>query len=220
MKGFIKLSRELTDWEWYQDSTACRLYIHLKLRANYTDKKWQGTLVKRGQLISSNENLARDLNLSFQQIRTGIKKLKSSGYITTQTTNKFTLITIVDYEETQARYAPTNMLTNTLATNKQQSTNKKITTTKESKNLKEKNIETIKVRKQNFKNDVFKHSNFSNEILKGFFTYWSEFDSKSNKLRFEKQIAFEIKIRLNSWKKNELKWNDNSSRKKSISSNR
>ena len=49
MVGFIFLHRDLLEWEWYQSSEVSRLYIHLLLKANYTDKKWQGNEVKRGQ---------------------------------------------------------------------------------------------------------------------------------------------------------------------------
>jgi biotin operon repressor len=220
MKGFIKLPREISEWEWYQDPVAFRLFTHLILRANYTTKKWQGTLVQRGQLTTSTDHLAHDLNLSIQQIRTGIKKLKSSGYITVKTTNKFTLITVIDYEKMQGNHTSANKQNNTLATNQTQTDNKQITTTKEGKNNKEKNKVTIEERKQIFKNDVFKYSQYSNEILLAFFNFWSEIDSKSNKMKFEKQTAFEILVRLEKWLANEFRFKNNVNTQKNISTNR
>ena len=206
MKGFIKLPRQLADWEWYQDAVTSRLYIHLILHANYTNKKWQGTLVMRGQLITSTGHLAHDLNLSIQQIRTGINKLKSSGYITIKTTNRFSLITLINYEETQGRFASSNEETNIQATNHKQSTNKQITTTKEGKNSKEKNKATIEVRKQNFKNDVFKHTPYSNKVLNDFFNYWSELNRTTFKMKWEEETYFELNNRLKSWKSKEETW--------------
>ena len=206
MVSFVKLIRSILDWEWYQDPVVFRLYIHLLLRANYTTKKWQGTLVQRGQLITSIDHLARELNLSTQQIRTGIKKLKSTGYITVKTTNKFSLVTIVDYEKTQGNQSTINNPNNNQTTDDQQSTHKQITTTKEGKNFKENNKETIKRRKKDFKNDVFKHSQYSNKILNEFFNYWSQINLTTFKMKWEDSKYFEVKNRLKSWKTKEETW--------------
>ena len=218
MESFVKLLRNILAWEWYQDSVPFRLYIHLLLRANYTTKKWQGTLVQRGQLITSTDHLAHDLNLSIQQIRTGIKKLKSSGYITVKTTNKFSMITVVDYDKTQGSQLTINTPNNNQKTNEQQSTHKQITTTKERKKIKENNKDIIDRLKKDFKNDVFKHSQYSNKILNEFIVYWTEIDSKTDKIKFEKQSAFEVSVRLKRWVENENKYTTQT--RKKVSSNR
>jgi DNA-binding transcriptional MocR family regulator len=211
MSGFIKLHREIAEWEWYQDSNTFRLYIHLILHANYTDKKYQGTLVRRGEFITSHQGLADKLNLSIQNVRTAIKKLKSSGYITVKPTSKYSHITIVEYDIMQDKHTPTNIPTNTLVTNDQQLTNKQTTTTKEKKNIKEINKETIEKRKKGFKNDVFKHSQYSNKILNEFYNYWSETNQKTFKMKWEDLKYFEIKNRLNSWKTKEENWDSKKS---------
>lgn len=112
MEGWICLYKKLINWEWYQDGNTCRLFIHLLLLANYEDKTWQGQLIKRGQLITSSEHLAKDLNLSRQQVRTAINKLKSTSEITTKSTNKYTLITIEKYEDYQAKTDKSNQQRN------------------------------------------------------------------------------------------------------------
>ena len=43
MEGWIKLHRQILDWEWYDDINVKVLFLHLLLTANYEDKKWQGT---------------------------------------------------------------------------------------------------------------------------------------------------------------------------------
>ena len=208
MKGFIKLPREISEWEWYQDSITFRLYIHLILHANYTDRKYQGTLVRRGEFITSHQGLADKLNLSIQNVRTAIKKLKSSEYITVKPTSKYSHITILGYDTMQDEYTPTNKPTNIKVTNNQQSTNiQTTTTTKEKKNIKEKNKETIKVRKQNFKN-----SQYSNKILNDFFNYWSQINQTTFKMKWEDSKYFEIKNRLNSWKSKEETWDSKKSK--------
>lgn len=203
MVGFIMLHRDLLDWEWYQSSETSRVFIHLILRANYLDKKWQGTEVKRGQLITSNNHLSNELSLSIQKVRTALKRLESSGYITRQTTNKFTLITIVNYNGRQSSKAMSNSQKTPQKINRTHTSNTQSTTTK--KGNKENNInkEKTELRKENFKTQVFEHSNYSNNILSSFFNYWSELNSQKNEMRCEKDNYFDIKIRLEKWVSNE-----------------
>jgi hypothetical protein len=122
-EGFIKLHRKLSEWEWYRDTNVLCLFIHILLLANWEDKKWQGLTVKRGSFITSIEHLAIESGLTTQQTRTVVDKLISTGEINKQTTNKYTLITVNSYNEYQE---------------KQQTNNKQITTTKEYKEVKNK----------------------------------------------------------------------------------
>lgn len=203
MVGFVLLNRKILEWEWYQSPVISRVYIHLILRANYLNKKWQGIDVKRGQFITSNDHLARELSLSIQNIRTALGKLDSSGYIIRQTTNRFTLITITNYDVWQSAKALANMSSNKLSTNKQQTVNTQLTTTKEGNNKNNLKKETIERRKEKFKNEVFAHSNYSNKILESFFNYWSELNPQQTKMRFETEQFFEVEKRLKKWKANE-----------------
>lgn len=198
------LHRDLLEWEWYQSPETSRIFIHLLLRVNFLDKKWQGIEVQRGQLITSNNHLSIELSLSIQKVRTALKRLESSGYITRKTTNKFTLITIVNYNNRQSSKPFVNNQNKPLQSNKQLANNKQSTTTK--KGNKENNInkEKIERRKENFKKQVFEHSNYSNIILIGFFEYWSEFNTNKTKMRFEDcRGFFEIAKRLKKWALNE-----------------
>lgn len=140
--GWIKIHYNLLNWEWYDDINTKTLFLHLLLMANWKDKKWHGILIKRGSFITSLGKLANQTGLSVQNVRTSLNKLKSTNEITSKTNNKYTYITINnfnDYQET------TNKLTNN-----QQTTNKQLTTTEERK--KDKNIkESIKENKKSNK---------------------------------------------------------------------
>jgi len=129
-QGYIKLHRKMTEWEWYTDIIVKSVFLHCLLMANHTDKKWRGIVIKRGSFITSYSQLAVELRLSVQQIRTAINKLKSTGEITHETTSKYSIITINNYEI----YQDTNTLENSQATNKQQASNKQLTTTNNDKN--------------------------------------------------------------------------------------
>ena len=53
MGGHIKIDRRILEWEWYSDINTCRLFIHLLLKANWKDGRFQGTEVPRGSLVTS-----------------------------------------------------------------------------------------------------------------------------------------------------------------------
>jgi len=93
----------MTEWEWYQDANTFRLFVHLIIRANHKDKKWEGHLVKRGQLITGRKALAKELKISEQSIRTAITHLVATKELTTQPTNRHTIITLVNYDSYQTK---------------------------------------------------------------------------------------------------------------------
>ena len=139
MEGWIKLHRKLLEWEWYRDNNVKIVFLHLLLIANHTEQKWQGRTISRGQKITSIEHLAKETNLSVMQVRTALKKLKSTNEITIETTNKNTLITIEKYNDYQLKEFENNKQNNkpynNEITNKQQTNNKQITTNKNDKNI-------------------------------------------------------------------------------------
>lgn len=144
MSSWIKIFRELLQWEWFEKAEMVQLFIYLLLKASCEDKQWQGITVKRGQLVTSNGSMRRDLKLSEQQIRTCIKRLISTGEITYQSTNRYVVITICNYDKYQenksAANEPINEQANTLPTDEQRAINEQTTTSKEIKNIRNKEI--------------------------------------------------------------------------------
>lgn len=139
---YIKLDRNMMTWRWYKDDATKSLFIHILFKANVKSGDFRGITVKRGQLITSREKLAEETGLTIQQVRTGLNRLKSTNEITCETTNRYTLITVVNYNSYQDK--STNKLTNKQPTNNQQITikqpqsknNKKEDTNVSSKNEK------------------------------------------------------------------------------------
>ena len=149
-KGYIKLDRALENWRYVKKPNFVALWIHLLLKANHSQTFWNEIVIERGQLITSLETLNKDTGLTIQTIRTIINKLNGEE-ITIKTTNKYTLITIVNYDKYQSASKSTNKQTNKqksdYLTNKQQTTNKQLTTNKNEKNINnEKNIDDIKIK--------------------------------------------------------------------------
>ena len=131
--GFIKLYRSMLKWEWYDDINVKVLFLHLLLKANYEDKRWRGIEIKKGEIVTSISHLSKETNLTPQQVKTCLAKLKQTGEITSKTTNRFTVIHIEKYSFFQTQEQENDNKT----TNKQQTDNKQVTTTKELKEYKE-----------------------------------------------------------------------------------
>jgi hypothetical protein len=124
MSGWIKLHRQILEWEWYSDNNCFRLFTHLVLKANYKQKRFKGIELKKGSIVTSRDILARETGLSSQQIRTALNKLISTNEVTSVTSSQGTIIQIVNYEKYQVE---TNETTNEQPTDNQQvTTNKKV----------------------------------------------------------------------------------------------
>lgn len=138
MKGWVKIYREFQEWEWYTKPEMVHLYIHLLLSANHTTVKWQGVIVKRGQLVTSISQLSKNTGLSVQSVRTCLARLKSTSEITIEATKAYTLITICNYgryiEKDSESNKASNKASNKQPTKHQQSANKALTTNKNDKN--------------------------------------------------------------------------------------
>ena len=132
MNGFIKVHRQLQQWEWYTDSESVHFFIHCILMANWKPKKWQGKEIKRGQFITSLQNLSMQTGMSVKQVRKRIKRLEDTGEITSKGTNKYTIITVCKYDT----YQTIENEEGNQKTNKGQSKGNQRATTEEGKEVK------------------------------------------------------------------------------------
>jgi len=139
--GWIKLHRKITDWEWYDDPNTFRLFMHLLVTANHKPKKWRGVVIPSGSKLTGLYSLSEQIGLSPQQIRTALKKLKSTNDITIKSTNKYSIISIVKWEKHQI-HKQTN---NKQVTNQQQTNNKQVTTNKNDNNGNKERKESLEI---------------------------------------------------------------------------
>ena len=112
MEGWIKIHHNFLEWEWFHEEGMVRLFINLLLRANFHPKKWKGVDIRRGQLVTGRHQLSLDTGLSEQTIRTCLKRLEQTGEITLNATNKFTVITVSNYDIYQIDYLKINQQNN------------------------------------------------------------------------------------------------------------
>lgn len=146
LNGYIKLYRKLVRWGWYQDSVVKDLFLHFLLTASYKDFEWMGQKLKAGQLIVGRRRLSEELGFSERQIRTALKKLESTGEVTSKSTNRYTIITVVNWEDYQINEeTATNDKSNERPTKDQQATNKR-PHLKNNKNIKNKRSSNARAR--------------------------------------------------------------------------
>ena len=127
LNGYIKIHRKLVQWGWYQDTAVKSVFLHLLIIAAFKTGYFMGQEIKAGQAVIGYSKLAAELGLSTQQVRTALKKLESTGEISRNSTNKFTIVTIANWEEYQS--------TDDFLTNEQHSNNKRITNEQHSNNI-------------------------------------------------------------------------------------
>ena len=103
---YIKLDRNILRWGWYTNPNTLRVFLHLLLTANITDKNFENITVGRGETVTTYEKLSRTLDLSIQQIRTAVSHLKSTGEITVRQHANYQVITVVNYNTYQGFSTP------------------------------------------------------------------------------------------------------------------
>lgn len=101
-KGWVKAHRSFLDWEWMRKGHSFKVMMALVFKANYEPNTYQGALVDRGSLIIGRDLFASELGISVQQLRTILRNLESTGEITTKSSRKGTVVTVVRYEDYQA----------------------------------------------------------------------------------------------------------------------
>jgi hypothetical protein len=121
--GWIYVFRKIMEWEWYHDSKMVHLFLHLIFMAQYKATTFRGIKLQRGQLLTGRAKLSSQTGLSEQSIRTCLDRLISSQEVTSKPTNRFSVITIVNYETYQKLQTASNQPANQQTTNKQPASN-------------------------------------------------------------------------------------------------
>lgn len=99
METYFKLYTRFLNWEWYTDVPVKTLFLHCLLKANYKEKTCFGEKIGRGQFTTSIAHLANETGLTIQQVRTAIEKLKKTKNITSTSTSRNTVITVLNWDK-------------------------------------------------------------------------------------------------------------------------
>ncbi len=140
-RGHLKLWRQLEDTSFYQNSHAVHLFIHLIMKANWKDKKimFNGVeiTIKRGSLLFGRKVASLETGIAEGTIYDNLKLLVNSKSINIKTNNKFSVITIVNYNKFNPLKDDTQQQSNSQPTASQQPAN----TPKELKNERTKELD-------------------------------------------------------------------------------
>ena len=113
MQGYIQLHRKLIEWEWATSPEMVSLFVFLLLLANHKETMWRGHKIEAGQILTGRKQLSALTGISEQTIRTCLERLKSTHEITIKSTNRFSVITILNYAKYQVlqKHQPANQPT-------------------------------------------------------------------------------------------------------------
>ena len=101
-RGFIKIDRHILEWRYHDCYYAFTIWMHILLLANWTDGYFKGNPIKRGELVTSINNLMLVTGIkSDNTIRKWLKVFESEDMISLKSTNKYTHINIVNYDKFQ-----------------------------------------------------------------------------------------------------------------------
>lgn len=81
MPGFVKIPRDISNFGWYTDANTVKVYVHLLLKASWTNRVWNGIVLQPGQVAISQEALATELKLTRIKVRTALRNLIDSGVV-------------------------------------------------------------------------------------------------------------------------------------------
>ena len=99
--NYVKISRSILDWEWWMDMNTTRVFIYMIIRANWKEGKFKGMDIPRGSFVASIASISDGTGLTHDEVRTAIKHLIKSGNVTKQSTNKYTVFSVVGYDSYQ-----------------------------------------------------------------------------------------------------------------------
>lgn len=145
--NYIKINRSILEWEWYGNINTKILFLHMLLKANWKDGKFEGTTVPRGSFISSYPRLSSECELTVNEVRTAIKHLISTGEITVKAHAKYSVFTInnyCQYQDINSQTTDNTQSDNTQLTGNAHSINSLLTTIEEGKKEKKEKKEEVK----------------------------------------------------------------------------
>jgi len=128
---WVKLHDSWLEWEWHTDPNMVSLFFHLLSMASKKDTRFRGYNIKRGQVVVGRKMLSEKTGISEQTVRTCLARLEHTGEISRKSTNKFSIITICNYNSYQPNFGESNQQ----LTSNQPTTNQQLTTLKDNKNI-------------------------------------------------------------------------------------
>jgi len=130
-RGYIKVWRKTIDSGWLQNHKLCSFWLWCLLKATHQEYNQivgcQTVHLMPGEFVFGRKVAAKELKMSEQEIRTLVDSMRKRKNLTIKTTNKFSVISIVNWSAYQDDEFTINQQINQQLTNKQPTTNHKQT---------------------------------------------------------------------------------------------
>ena len=130
--GYVKLWRKSLKNGMMQNPELFLFWCWCLLKASHKERKimvgYQSVLLKPGEFIFGRKMASKELHLSERNIRTNVNFLEKSENVTIKTTNKFSILSIVNWNIYQSE-RPTNDQQNDQQTTNKRPANDQQTTT-------------------------------------------------------------------------------------------
>lgn len=110
--GYVSIHRQFMDSRLYKDSQAVHLWLHLILKANHDDTVVNTDIgpvtVGRGQMLTGRPTLVSETFIPDNKVRSLLRSFEAKGMLHISSMGKkFSLLTIVKYDDFQAKNCPT-----------------------------------------------------------------------------------------------------------------
>ncbi|HCC2947449.1 TPA: DNA replication protein [Klebsiella pneumoniae] len=110
--GYVSIHRQFMDSRLYKDSQAVHLWLHLILKANHVEVTVNTDIgpvtVGRGQMLTGRPTLVSETFIPDNKVRSLLRTFESKGMLNiTSMGKKFSLLTIVKYDDFQSQSCPT-----------------------------------------------------------------------------------------------------------------
>ena len=198
-KGWISVHRKILDnplVKFSSNYSYAEAWLWLLLRATYSNQKVVlGADIyhlKAGEIITSQKKLCLQFGWGNSRLSTFLKLYKKDNMIDVKTNKKLTMITIINFSDLQKNQS----------TNKSQTNHKQEHINKDNKVNKDINTRIIEFKDQCSKLLDTTHSEYDN-----FINYYTEHNDGGRKFKKEFYKTFNIKMRWNTWVKNNKQWN-------------
>jgi hypothetical protein len=234
-QGYIKIYRKIRDnilWKEKRRFSKLEAWLDILLSANHKDTKILVELnlveVKKGEIFTSQLKLSQKWSWGVASVNRFIKLLKSENQIRYRAENKYTIISILNWDKYQSNKENMessfkgNMENKRKAVGKQsESSRKQSIMIKNDNNDKEGGALTPKqtmnlfLKEENYFIKVAQRISQKKNLdynlvlkeLKKFKNYWSEPNGSGNKQRWELQRTFELSRRITTWFSNYKEFN-------------
>ena len=194
--GFIKVDRQIRDWEWWDDPVIVSVWMHILVNANYRSKNWHGVLIDRGSFLTSYRHLSDECGVTVKSLRRALTCLQKSGEIRTERAQAGTLITVLNYAKFQSLAKQEGTASNTVGITPSNTASNTVGIT----NVLKKEKENSKNKRKEYscssddERSLPSHSKSKKSVLSDqqtlwFSEFWNSYPRKTGKGQAEKAFA-------------------------------